>query len=119
VNEVINVVKRLMNSWCAQRLEHRRRRHFVASPKLNTEQDVLSVFRKDVLVPLDDTTVSVKDLYSRFRMWNKNQYCIASCDVENYMAQFFDTSFAVDPETGANQRSFVGVSWYPQATANP
>jgi hypothetical protein len=43
---------------------------------------VLSVFRKDVLVPLDDTTVSVKDLYSRFRMWNKNQYCIASCDVE-------------------------------------
>jgi hypothetical protein len=42
----------------------------------------------------------------------QNQYCIASCDVENYMAQFFDTSFAVDPETGANQRSFVGVSWY-------
>jgi hypothetical protein len=53
---------------------------------INTEQDVLSVFRKDVLVPLDDTTVSVKDLYSRFRMWNKNQYCIASCDVENYGA---------------------------------
>jgi hypothetical protein len=29
------------------------------------------------------------------------------------MAQFFDTSFAVDPETGANQRSFVGVSMVP------
>jgi hypothetical protein len=68
-----------MNSWW-QRLVSAER-HFV-SPNTNTEQDVLSVFRKDVLVPLDDTTVSVKDLYSRFRMWNKNQYCIASCDVE-------------------------------------
>jgi hypothetical protein len=29
------------------------------------------------------------------------------------MAQFFDTSFAVDPETGANQRSFMGVSMVP------
>jgi hypothetical protein len=33
------------------------------------------------------------------------------------MAQFFDTSFAVDPETGANQRSFVGVSGTSGTTA--
>jgi hypothetical protein len=76
---VINVVKEHMNSWWLWLVSAE---DTFASQKLNTEQDVLTFSGRMYWFLWTTRLFSVKDLYSRFRMWNKNQYCIASCDVE-------------------------------------